>query len=81
MPPATRRATQANMPGSLAAYGAFVVDRTTCPRDPCAAAPEIRIEDGALMEPNERNRWQPVANGEAPKTAHIGGSATGDGMI
>ena len=26
------------------------------------------------MEPSGRNRWQPAANGEAPKRAKIGGS-------
>ena len=28
-----------------------------------------RITDGAFMEPSGRNRWQPVANGAAAKTA------------
>ena len=26
-------------------------------------------DDGAFMEPSRRNRWQPVANGKAPKSA------------
>jgi hypothetical protein len=30
------------------------------------------ITDGAFMEPSGRNRWQPVANGAAAKTAQIG---------
>ncbi len=29
------------------------------------------------MEPSGRNRWQPVANGQAPKTAQTSRSATG----
>jgi hypothetical protein len=32
--------------------------------------------DGAFMEPSGRNRWQPGANGRAPKAAQIGGSAS-----
>ena len=26
-------------------------------------------DDGAFMEPSGRNRWQPVTNGKAPKSA------------
>src|SRR6266446_6478410 len=34
-------------------------------------------EDGALMEPSGRNRWQPVANGTPSKTSQTSRSATG----
>ena len=33
--------------------------------------PQLLVRDGALVEPSGRNRWQPVANKAAPKTAHI----------
>src|SRR6266496_933260 len=36
-----------------------------------------RRRGGAFMEPSGRNRWQPVANGSAPKAAQTGRSATG----
>jgi hypothetical protein len=82
MPPATRRAIQANMPGSLAAYSAFVVDK---PNNVLAIRALRRRRSASRMEhlwsqanATGGNRSQ---MGETPKTAHIGGSATGDGMI
>jgi hypothetical protein len=35
-------------------------------------SPEATTEDGAFMEPSGRNRWQPMANGTAARTARIG---------
>jgi hypothetical protein len=48
------------------------------PKSPIVRAPRRRtlrthlgfaVRYGAFMEPSGRNRWQPVANGTAPKTA------------
>jgi hypothetical protein len=35
-------------------------------------SPKATTEDGAFMEPSGRNRWQPIANGIAGRTARIG---------
>jgi hypothetical protein len=62
----------------------FSIDEGLSPEIAHAFSPEALSQSsvagtghGALMEPSGRNRWQPVANGSALKTAQIGRLATG----